>query len=359
MNTARAVVRVWLAVCTLGFALPALAADDNWYYPAPARTFEIEGGYRVPVREGEDSESYYRISYLGELIDSAGTPQSVAQHFEITEAKPQHSGGDRSALELSLESGATTLGGTLFELNGAMPLEFRGLGSLRGAAYVTSDSELDNLKAAVGLETRPIRIPGMSKHGITNWLVLGVMGERSEATDDGTQDSTYGLVTARLFLGKAFGWRKSAQPELVAQAIAASILEAAPDLEAGKRLVDELSARPANTLTKPQATLIDAVGDFPGGPDWANYIRRTARGIADAITDQQTVSVYLEASGWNAFSVREGLPRRRGLVTLTADYWPLTIRDDLILRARYEWGYHRAAPDIKVNQFLVTLNVQL
>src|SRR3954454_24588427 len=39
------------------------------------------------------------------------------------------------------------------------------------------------------------------------------------------------------------------------------------------------------------------------------------------------------------------LSQRSHLITVTFDYWPLAQNDGLFLRARYENGYERAAPD--------------
>jgi hypothetical protein len=342
-------------------AEPQTAAETDWNYPAPVRTWNLEGGYRIPIHNDQDDTSYYRISYKGSLVDSKGTPLSSSQHFEITEPKPTGPGGDRSALELLLAKGAAEAGGQLLEMNGAKPLELRGIEKLqlRGAAYVGADLDGDNVKAAVGLESRPLRIPGASAVGASNWLVIGVMGERSEATDDTTKDSTYGLLTGRLFLGKAFGWRKSASIESVARRIEESILATAGDLTSAQKVAADLEKIKANQRTKLQQLFIDTVADMEPTDDWKAKVRSMATGTADALTDKPTFALYMEATGWNAFSPQAGVPKHRGLVTLTADYWPITSRDDIILRARYEWGFQRAQPDIRLNQFLVTLTVQL
>jgi hypothetical protein len=154
---------------SLGFvaaaALCAIApvhAEDIWNYPAPVSTWSVEAGYRLPVERDAGKDSYYRISYLSALVDSKGTAQSPLQHFEIDEAKPLSPGGDRSALEVSLQQGAGALGGALFDMYGLMPIELRGFGDLRGAGYVGADENGNNVKASVGLESRPFRVPGMS-----------------------------------------------------------------------------------------------------------------------------------------------------------------------------------------------------
>ncbi len=338
----------------------ARADDADWNYPAPVRTWEAEGGYRVPVKNDSDESSYYRVSYKGSLVDAVGTPLKPSQHFEITEPKPAAPGGDRSALELLFAKGSARAGGDLLEMNGAMPMELRGLESLRlrGSGYVGVDLNGDLTKAAVGLESRPLRVPGLEGTGASNWLVLGVMGERSESNDSSTGDSTHGVLSGRLFIGKAFGWRKSASVEVMARAIEASLLAKAGDPAAAEKLAGELSQISANRRTALQQLFLDTVGELEPGADWAKIVHEMATGAADALTDQPTFALYMEATGWNAFSAQASVPRHRGLLTATADYWPLVSRDDVLLRARYEWGFQRAQPDIRVNQFLITLTLQ-
>ena len=339
----------------------AKADDVDWQYPAPVRAWEIEGGYRVPVENDSADDTYYRITYKGSLIDSSGTPLQASQHFEITTPKAEAPGGDRSALELLLEDGSAVGGGELLEMNGGTPLPLHGLEKLqlRGTAYVGSDLQSNALKAAVGLESPPLRVPGLGKTGASNWFVLGVMGERSEETDTTAGDSTYGVLTGRLFLGKAFGWHKKASVEDTARAIEDSILGKASDLAGGQKLATELGKIPAARRTALQQLIIDTVGDTTSDAEWRKTVHEMATGTADALTDQPMFAAYLEATGWNAFSPDEAIPRHRGLVTATVDYWPLLSRDDVILRARYEWGFQRSQPNIRVNQFLITITIRL
>ncbi len=349
----------FLGVTGLAFAMQVVADENEWLYPAPVKTWQIEGGYRIPAHNDGEETSYYRVTYKGSLVDEDGTPLQASQHFEITEPKTTAPGGDRNELELVLQRNNSTLGGELFEMNGLTPLSLRGLDrlKLRGAAYVGTDFESDSLKAAVGLETRPFRVPGVSGTGASNWFVLGVMAERSEATDEIEGDSTYGLVTGRIFSGKAFGWHKKARIEDTAKAIEASILGKASDLAAGRKLATELSQIKAVDRTALQQLLIDTVGEVESDDDWERAVRDMSIGTADALTDQSTFALYFEATGWHAFSEQEGIPRSRGLATLTADYWPLKTRDDVILRARYEWGFQRTQPNLRVNQLLITVTL--
>jgi hypothetical protein len=105
--------------------------------------------------------------------------------------------------------------------------------------------------------------------------------------------------------------------------------------------------------------LLDALKDSTAEDDWAETISETAAGTAEAITDQPTLSVYMEASGWYDFTSSGDERERRGLLSLTADYWPLAERNDFFLRLRYELGYERALPTERLNQIMLSLSVRL
>ncbi len=348
--------------CAMGCSVGSFAFGDeaDWQYPAPLRTFEIEGGLRIFPDDSQDDDSYYRAVYRGSLIDSSGTPFKSAEHFEITEPAPTAASGDRNDLFLRIEKGHAEIGGDLLEADGAMPLPLRGLThlGLRGAAYVATDLDGDRVKAATGLESPPLRLPFLGSSGVSNWLVFGVMAERNDATDSVTEDDTYGLLTGRFFVGSAFGWRKSADVQATAAKMEKLILEKAPDLDKARALVTEIREIPPNQLTALQALIIDTAGEAEDGADWNALVRGMAVGAADAITDQPTLAVYLEGSGWYAGSSLQNEPKHRGLLSLTVDYWPLESRDDVLLRAEYERGFERLMPNLRINQVTATVVVQ-
>jgi hypothetical protein len=328
--------------------------------PAAIDTFEVEGGYDFRFASGAEDEDYYRISYLGSLIRSEGTPFKYAQGLDLTAPALSTGAGDRNALALRYEKGTTTVGSELLEAEGVKPIPLRGLETLhlRGTALVGADLQTNMIQAAVGLESPPLRIPGFQRTAASNWLVFGANGQRQENTDSASQDANFGLLTYRAFLGQAFGWRKSADVEQTAAKLVQALLEQAPDLDKAREAAAKIEAIPANQRTKLQQLFLDTVGDTTSGADWQKTVRDIAFGTADAITDQPTLSVYIEASGWYEFAGSTHDDKLKSLVTATIDYWPLPRTDAFFLRARYEHGYERAAPDTKKDHLLVSVAVR-
>lgn len=360
---------VMLLAWICAYAMQAEAQEPtNLLYPAPVRTFQAEGGYRLLqgrvadlAPEGDKEMSFYRVSYLGKLIDSRGEPFTSVEHVDLTVPEPKDDQGDRNDLVLRLEDAASELGGGLFEADGAHPLALRGLSqfNLRGAAYFASDLDGDRMKAAVGLESPPIRIPGFSRLRAANWLILGLMAERDDATDDANADENYGLVTGRLFIGKALGMRVRSDKDQIVRNIAAEFLKKAPTREAAVELQRQINANVAATqLSAMQSWLLDLVEFTDPAKDWETQVLAFTEGIGEAVSEQPTVSIYLEASGWYADKALPNEPRKRGLLTFTTDYWPLPARDDVIVRAGYEWGYQRLQPEVRVNQVTVSAVVK-
>ena len=177
-------------------------------------------------------------------------------------------------------------------------------------------------------------------------------------TDQQAGDDDLGLITFRSFLGKAFGWRKSADVGATAGKLEAELLEQAPTFEKGKELAATIKKDvPANRRTKVQQRLIDTVEDFDG-TNWAGAIHATARGVANQITDQPTIAVYAEASGWQTVTGDPQGTRFKAMATITIDHWFLPTRDDVFLRLRYENGYERAVPTVRLNQLMASASLR-
>jgi len=324
--------------------------------PAAINTFEVEGGYSFAFTAGQEDLDYYRISYSGALIRSQGTPFKAAKGLDLS-AAPTLGAGDRNSLNFRYEKGTTAVGGELLEALGAQEISFRGLEALhlRGTALVGADLETNMIQAAVGLESPPLRIPGFHKTQASNWLVFGVNGQRQESTDSASQDANFGLLTYRAFLGQAFGWRKSADVEETAAKIVKDFLAAAPDFTAAKNVEAKIRTIAANQRTKAQQLFLDAVGETSSPADWEKTVRDIAFGNADAITDQPTIALYAEGSGWYEFAGSTHDDKFKSLVTATIDYWPLPQTDAFFFRARYEHGYERETPDIKKDHLLLSI----
>jgi hypothetical protein len=340
-----------------GGALTAQAAAQN---PAPIRAISADGGYAVRFAAGSKSEGWYRVTYQGKLIREQGTPFKSAKALDLLAPPSKKAAGDVPALLLRYENDQTFAGGGLVSALGAKELPLAGLSKLglRGTAQAASDIKLKHIEAAVGLETPPARVPGLAGRGVSNWIVVGVDAERREATDSGGNDVNLALATFRNFVGKAVGWRKSANVERTAAKIVHDLLELAPTREAALRLRAHLdSIQPPRPDL--QQAILDAIPEAKTDSDWVAKVKEMGVGEADAITDQPTAALYAEWSGWVDLASTPSSGRFRSLFTASLDYWFLPSRDDVLLRLRYEMGYERASPDLKRNQILVSVGIRL
>lgn len=360
-------IATWVVVAAIATAGTAAAdtggtvVSTGAQNPAPIHTFEGEGGIRWTLGADDHRERWFRILYKGSLLRGEGTPFKDATSLDLSVPSQPEAAGDRNEWTLRFEDGTATIGGGLFEAENVRPITLRGLEKLdlRGAGYVGGDTDGHVLRIAIGVESHPLRVPGLAKTGASNWLVLGLNGERQEATDAQAGDDDLGLITFRSFLGKAFGWRKSADVGATAGKLEEELLEQAPTYEKGKALAAKIKQDvPANQRTKVQQRLIDTVQDFEEGESWEAAIRATARGVADQITDQPTVAVYAEASGWQTVTGDPQGTRFKALATITIDDWFLPTRDDVFVRLRYENGYERAVPTVRLNQLMASLSLR-
>jgi hypothetical protein len=347
---------LWMCLAALGFVPRGQAQSGVPQNPAPVSAFEVEGGYKFSFLDGEEDDSFYRFSYNGSLVRSSGTPFQFAEGLDLTEPSGEP-GGDRNTLNLRFEQGTTTLDGELLEAGGVRALNLRGLEKLdlRGTAFVGADLENETVQFAVGLESKPLRIPGVTRSGASNWLVFGVNGQRQEQSDTNAGDENLGLLTYRAFLGKAFGWRKSADVNTIAVELARRVLDQAPNLAAARGLEAKVKAVAANQRRSEQQLFLDALGEEPTtDEEWVETVRSLALGEADAITDQPTFSAYAEATGWYEWE-GSSEDKQKNLLLVTLDYWPLQQRDDFFLRVRYENGYERAVPNVKKDHVLLSV----
>ena len=338
------------------------AADPlpNAQNPAPIRTLEAEGGYDWEFRREHEDAFWLRVRYRGSLVRERGTPVKAAQSIDLARPAVPDAGGDRNRWAIRIEDGGTTVGGGLFEAEGVPPLQLRGIDrlDLRGTAYIGGDIDGRIVQVAAGLESPPLQIPRLARAGLTHWLVAGVNAQHQEATDASTGDGEFGLITFRVFTGRGFGWRKSEDPTATARAIQAQLLKDAPTREQGDSLAQKLKAIPAKDRTKLQQLLLDALPEVESEEDWNVAIEDMARGTADAVTDQATVAVYSEVSGWQTFSGERQGTRLKMLATLTADLWLMPTRDDMFVRLRYENGYERARPTVRLNRALASMTLR-
>jgi hypothetical protein len=359
MRVSRAVTS---AVAALALVASGASAQAGLQNPAPVRAITIDGGYAFRFDSAGENEGYYRLAYKGKPVREKGTPFKRATSLDLVAPKLTKAGGDVPTLAFRYEHDAASAGGGLLEALGAKELPLSGLSSLglRGVAQMGADSKLDHIQAAVGLETPPVRVPGFAQTGASNWLVIGINAERREATDS-TPDVNLALATFRGFLGKAFGWRKSADVNQTAAKLVKDILELAPThkdaVALSQRIQDSIPV--VTDRTPVQRLIIVLATEVETDAAWTTGVRDLAFGHADAITDQPTAAIYTEWSGWLDLASDPTSGRFRSLFTATVDYWFLHARDDVLLSLRYELGYERATPQAKKNQFLVTIGLRL
>lgn len=334
--------------------------------PAPVNAFELEAGRRFDRSDGGRDESHYRISYRGALLRAQGTPFRFSEGLDLTApalppAQAGQGAGDRPQWTLKLEDRGATLGGSLLEAEGAQPIRLAGLErlDLRGSASLATDEQ--GTRVALGLESPPLRIPGLAGREITNWVIVGANAVRGPAASGtGTQDD--GVLTLRAFVGKAFGWRAAKGPELARTAarIEEQILAQAKTLADARVLARRIRAAAASsTPSDLQSLLLDVIDTAANDADWQRAVRAAALQEAQAIQDRPTLAAYAESTGW--YRVSGGSQERRwhNLFTATLDWWFLPDNDTTLLRLRYEHGRSWAEPALRREQWFASLVLRL
>lgn len=355
-------------------AAGAIEADAQ--NPAPISAFELETGRRFELLPNGKDESMYRLSYKGALVRSEGTPLKFSSGLDLAApAAPAAAGsaaaaGDRHQWTFKYENRTAILGGSLLEAEGVQSIAIGGIEKLdlRGTAALATSKQ--GTFVAVGLETPPFRIPGLAGREVTNWIVFGVNAQRSPSdisSGDGTRDRA--LATYRAFVGKAFGWRKSASMSATAERIEKEVLKQAKNLDEAKAMERKIRAAIATggDPTFAQIKLLGAIDEAEADTEksktkeqrWTEAIRSAARQIAEAEDTRPTVAVYAESSGWYTARGNSEGKRARNLLTATLDYWFLPNRDDTFLRLRFENGYEWTFPATKRKQLFLSLAVRL
>jgi hypothetical protein len=332
-------------------------------YPAPVSTFEIEAGHKYDYRPDGKSESYYRLGYRGAMLKSEGTPLKQATSLDLAAPVPTTGMGDRNQLVFRYEREKSTLSGGLFDAQGLQPMSIQAFDKLelRGTALVAGDVHGDTVQFAVGLETPPLRVPGLQKTQWSNWIVFGINGQRQETLDAPTGDAFFGVFTYRAFVGKAFGWRKSADVGKTAAKIREEFLKKAPDYAVAQKMADEIrkNTGPGKSPRTPlQQLFLDAVVEAENQANWEKTVSALAYGRTDAVTDQPTYAFYAETSGFYTDGKPFGGSKLKNLFTATFDYWFLPQRDDVFLRLRYENGFERATPTERKDQLLLSVGLK-
>jgi hypothetical protein len=348
----RTLALFFLIVARLAVAQDAATLITQAQTPAPVNTFDVNGGHKFGFGS-ETSEDFFRVSYLGSLVTSQGTPFTEAKSLDITE-QPTSNTGDRNKLDLRIEHGIAKLGGTLFSGEGVQPLNLTGLDrlQLRGTAFL-GGLEHGKLQFAAGLETKPYRFPGLTKTQASNWIVFGFNGQRQEDPNSTTGDKNFALGTYRAFVGKSFGYRKPGDLAAAAEHLSNLFLKAAPTLDDAQKVRADIEKIDPNKRSYEQQLFIDTVDDTTTPSDWQANVRADVAAGLEAYNSKPTISVYGESSGWYTFNGSDK-SHFRNLFTFTVDYWLIPAMDNVALRLRYENGYERAAPTDHKNHLLLS-----
>ena len=370
----------WLSLAAFS-VLPSVARADvvAAQNPAPVNAFELEAGRRFDLLPGANGESMYRLTYKGALVRSEGTPLKYASGLDLSAPSLPASAaaaGDRNQWNLRYENRTATLGGALLQAEGVQPVVLGGIEKLdlRGTAALATDKQ--GTYVAVGLETPPFRIPGLAGREVTNWLVFGVNAQRAPAAAasaasaaSASSNADRALITYRAFVGKAFGWRRSASMSATAERIEKDVLKQVKNLDDAKVIERKIreAIKAGGDPTFAQTKLLAAIDEAEGDKDktktkeqrWIDAVRSAARQIAEAEDTRPTVAVYAESSGWYTASGKFTGRRARNLLTATLDYWFLPDRDDTFMRLRYEDGYEWSAPTVRRKQLFLSFAVRL
>lgn len=352
------------------------AATKDVRLPVPANRIELEGGHRADYVAGRKSEGWYRVAYHGVPLALRGTPSQYSDTIVLDRPRPEVGTADRSDLMLRFEEGTLAVGGGVFDMEGVRPIKLTGLENidLRGTAFVASDSSFKQVQFAVGLETPSYPVPGLQGREISNWVVLGVNAQRRDATDSAGADDTFAAATYRMFIGKAWTRKGSAASTAsLAQRIGNAFLRDAPTFsmapEVDKKNKTSVKAADRSLLVGQFTNAVDDArteikrrtdaGMPPNAEEqdriWATAARNIALGAAQTLSEQTTLALYAEFSGWYEFRGSSASSRQKSLFTLSADYWFMPGRDDVFLRLRYENGFERGAPAERKKQLLTSV----
>jgi hypothetical protein len=366
-----------LAALSLAIGSAALAqgAAKEERLPLGFDKLEIEGGYKADYVEGRKSEGWYRLTYKGKPVAERGTSLPFTETVLLDAPKADLKVSDDTDLVLRFEDGTLGLAGGLFDMSGVRPISFTGLEglNLRGTAFVAADNSFKQVQFGAGLQTEPMRVPGLAGREVANWIVLGVNAQRRDSTD-AAADNSFAAATYRAFVGKAFGWRTPAkqQIEALARRLADAYLRDAPtmtealakktqidnDKNSGteqRRFARAVTAARLEIRRKLLDTKRTEMSEEEMTAIWTSAAREFEEGAIEAISLRPTVAVYAELSGWYEFRGGGTSSRSKSLFTLSADYWFLPGRDDVFLRVRYENGHERGAPDMRKNQLLTSV----
>ena len=341
--------------------------------------FIIDLGYNGDLSSGHKNATFYQVSYKGKMLSQHGTapnPTDITNAFQTPNAQ-QAASGDTNAYSVVLKQGVAKLSGGYFDALGnqasTIPLGF--LRNFRGDARLSGTTDGKTVNTAVGLESLPLHplqwIGANRNRTATDWLLVGIDGERQSGSPDAsnatplTQNAA--LATYRTFIGKAFGWH-AARTNTITQA---DVLKEAKTLAAARKLPYVQNASPQGAV---QREVVELLAPFnpvtspikdtdPQATDevwWKTAVVEDVSAYNRANGDTPTNAVYFESSGWYTLSGNPQGSKAKAMFGLSFQHWISdTPNQQSTLEVRYEDGYDRAAPTLRIDRFLVTINFAL
>lgn len=371
-------------------------------------TIEVDLAYRSNFERGGKDDSYTRIMLLGKSLKEAGSPLSYTVP-QSTKNLPGETSNGRNALFFRFENGSGAFGGSLFEAMGLSPISLNGLERLpvRGSLYIGANDDLKSLQVAAGLESAriPIIADRDNKGNISNWIYLGIYGQRQENRDADTDADGF-LGTYEAAIGKNNFRRISGDAEVrkqldsIAESQQKFLAALSSDSDTEKNLAMEVLLRiqkdgkfeelrnvigSDSSIQEEREFVAKAEGDadtFEAACALRDYYRnhppRTEQGrhflqymngefMHPAIEASKhyleltytPVSAWgIETRGWYDFSGKFGGDRLKTFTTATFEYWPSLANANVSIKLRYELGHERATPTERKNHLAIMFSLR-
>jgi hypothetical protein len=332
--------------------------------PAPSKFAGVE--LVVGLTQGfrpSFSKEYHRFSYKGQQLAEGGkkpTALDATGLFSLPVAPTL--GGGVPGVTADIYEGTGKLTGDLFDAINLHELAVPKVDLGRyfyGASRVAGAFDGSSFNAAAGVEAFPLHLTqlGLNKKLDTaNWLVPGVLV--SQAWERGQDAETSGIATYRMFVGRAFGWSRSAADPTPFDID--EFVKKHPDFASFEKFYREIQGRPLNAAKSVEEDfVVNQFGRVSADPAHFETLLRGAfqRGIQNYHL-QPTHAFWLESKGWYTFSGPSQGPRWKPLVALVVTVWgDFGAKARSQFQIRYENGFDRADPKTRQNRLLVTLGL--
>lgn len=364
-----------------------VASDTNTEPPAtavasedPYKGVQLTSSLNFDFRTNKTQDTY-RLMYRGKLVKEHGKDPT---YLDPTHQFPLNGPGDTSDIVLNLTEGTTALNNKIFDVLGVKPTKFQplGLGSLRGVVRLSGSFDRQ-FNLAAGLETPPIRplnALGFKNPGMLNYLIVGFNGEYQAVP--GANNKVVGLVTARMALGKAFGWHKDqgAEPDIKLD----KALKELPKNLTVESFLAYARALPGDRMTLEQGFLKDTAGSIETWQEWINTDPNSAEykeavqelaalskegGIEQLLRDRFVIyrgnntikprsAIWFEGSSWYAVNGNATGRDLRHQAALTYSYFgELGDGFNYSLNLRYEHGQARGDLLEKTNRLIASVGI--